>query len=132
MKNSTQRLIYVFLLALTIALGLFSRSHLVSASGFFGKYAGDTLWALAVYWAIAIAFPASRTSRVLTAALLFSLAIELSQLYHAEWIDHIRSYRLAALMLGHSFLWSDLVCYFVGACAGGLIDFRFIRSPRFN
>ena len=37
---------------------------------------------------------------------LFSLTVELSQLYHAPWIDELRQIRLAALLLGQGFLWS--------------------------
>ena len=49
---------------------------------------------------------------------LFSLTVELSQLYHAPWIDGLRQIRVAALLLGHGFLWSDLVCYGVAVGVG--------------
>jgi hypothetical protein len=48
--------------------------------------------------------------------------VELSQLYHAPWIDGLRQIRLAALLLGHGFLWSDLVCYAVGVGVGALTE----------
>ena len=50
-----------------------------------------------------------------------SVAVEISQLYHAPWIDSIRQTTLAALILGFGFLWSDLVCYAAGVSLGILI-----------
>ena len=52
----------------------------------------------------------------------FSVAVEVSQLYHAPWIDSIRHTTLGGLILGFDFLWSDLVCYAVGVGLGVLVD----------
>jgi uncharacterized membrane protein len=59
---------------------------------------------------------------VAAAAGLFCLAVELSQLYRAPWIGGLRQVRLAALVLGHGFRWSDLVCYCVGIGIGVLLE----------
>jgi len=48
-------------------------------------------------------------------SLALAFAVEVSQLYHAPWIDSIRSTTLGGLVLGFGFLWTDLVCYLVGA-----------------
>ena len=40
--------------------------------------------------------------------------IEFSQLYNATWINNIRNTTLGALVLGHGFLWSDIVAYTIG------------------
>ena len=45
---------------------------------------------------------------------MFFYGIELSQLYHALWIDAIRNTTLGGLIIGFGFLWSDLVCYTIG------------------
>ncbi len=58
----------------------------------------------------------------LIAALLFSFAIEFSQLYKALWINNLRHTLFGRLVLGEGFLWSDLVCYTVGIAIGVLID----------
>ena len=65
------------------------------------------------------------------AALLFSYCIEISQLYQAGWINAIRGTTLGALVLGHGFLWSDMVCYTVGVGLAVLIDF-YTFAPGFN
>jgi hypothetical protein len=55
-------------------------------------------------------------------ALAFSAAIELSQLYHAPWIDSIRQTTLGGLVLGFGFVWSDLACYAAGVVLGILVE----------
>ena len=57
---------------------------------------------------------------VAIAALLFSFAIETSQLSRAAWLETLRHTTLGALILGHGFLWSDLAAYSAGValCAG--------------
>jgi hypothetical protein len=71
-----------------------------------------------VFLLIGFVFPAFSTLKVATMALIFSFSIELSQLYHAPWIDELRQYRLVALVIGHGFLWTDWLCYSVGVMIG--------------
>jgi hypothetical protein len=52
----------------------------------------------------------------------FSVAIELSQLYQASWIDSIRHTTLGGLILDFGFLWSDLACYALGVGLGAAIE----------
>lgn len=115
------RLIYLLLLLITVAAGLVSRRFPDITPDWILRYAGDTLWALMVFWIARIVFPWHRPTTSALAALLFSYAIELSQIYHASWIDHIRATRIGGLVLGFGFLWSDLVCYTVGVFLGLLI-----------
>ena len=60
-------------------------------------------------------------------SIIFSYGIEISQLYHAPWIDSIRATTLGGLILGFGFLWSDLICYTVGIVIGAIID-KFINN----
>jgi hypothetical protein len=53
--------------------------------------------------------------------------IEISQLYHAPWIESLRSHPLGGLILGFGFLWSDLVCYTFGVVFGYLMEKLFFR-----
>lgn len=68
--------------------------------------------------------PGRSTWRVAVLAMIFSMMIEVSQMYHAPWIDSIRGTILGALVLGHGFLWSDLACYLAGVEIGMLIESR--------
>ncbi|MDM8566737.1 DUF2809 domain-containing protein [Candidatus Halobeggiatoa sp. HSG11] len=114
------RIVYALAIITVIVLGLASRRY--SLPYFIVTYAGDTLWALMVFFIIGFLFPTLSTIKVIIIALSFSFCIELSQLYHEPWIDNIRQNRLVALIIGHVFLWSDLICYTVGIIIGGLIE----------
>ena len=61
------------------------------------------------------------------AALAFSYAIEVSQLYHAPWLDRIRYTSLGGLVLGYGFLWSDIICYTVGLAIGVVAEAAIVR-----
>jgi hypothetical protein len=111
------------LIALASVLGIGSRRFAQSLPGFVAAYAGDTLWALAACLGIGLILPRFSTWRVAVLALLFSLLIEVSQLYHALWIDSIRRTTLGGLVLGFDFVPSDLACYSVGVGVGK------IRAP---
>ncbi len=126
--NHKLRIIYLLACLLTVALGLASRRFGYALPDFVAGYAGDTLWAAMVYWGIGLLFPASRLRTRMAGALLFSYAIEVSQLYQADWINAIRATTLGALVLGHGFLWSDLICYTVGVCVAAGIDRVFFAS----
>lgn len=110
--------IYLVALVVIIALGLASRRYVEMEPSFLSKYAGDTLWALMVYVGIGLFRPRWPIGRVALAALLFSYGIEISQLYHAPWIDRLRHTLLGGLVLGYGFLWSDLLCYATGIAIG--------------
>ena len=85
-------------------------------------YAGDTLWATAAFLGIGLLLPRASTWRVALLAMSLSVLVEVGQLYHAPWIDSIRSTTLGGLVLGFDFVWSDLACYAVGVGLGILIE----------
>ncbi len=91
-------------------------------------YVGDALWALMVFFGFGLLFKRWLTKSVTLAALLFSFTIELSQLYHAPWIDGLRATRLGALVLGFSFVWSDFLCYSLGIALGAFIEWSMSSS----
>jgi hypothetical protein len=90
--------------------------------GFIAAYAGDTLWATMVFWLLALVFRRAPTRSLAVAALSIAVAVEISQLYHAPWIDAVRANAFGALVLGYGFLWSDLACYAAGAVLAAAVD----------
>lgn len=124
------RVLYGLLTLVTILLGLASRRYF-DEFPFVRAYVGDGLWALMVFFGIALVFNRWPVRSVALAALLFSFGIEVSQLYHAPWIDSLRSTRLGGLVLGFSFIWSDLLCCSIGIAVGVLLDMR-LRSIRYH
>jgi hypothetical protein len=115
------RILYGLLTLLVLALGLASRRFFADVP-FIRNYVGDGLWALMVFFGIAFVFNRRAVRAVALAALLFSVGIELSQLYQSPWINNLRASRLGGLVLGFGFLWSDIVCYTMGIAYGVLID----------
>lgn len=114
-------LLFLLLAAATVVLGLASRSHRGALPAVVGEYAGDVLWAAMVLFLLAALRPAAPTRRLALAAAAFALAVEVSQLFHAPWIDAVRRTRAGGLVLGHGFLASDLACYAAGiALAAGI------------
>jgi hypothetical protein len=113
---------YLIAAGVVVVLGLCSRRYSRALPEFVATYAGDTLWALTAFLGLGALFPRWPTRRVCAAALLFSFAVELSQLYHSPWIDRIRHTRVGGMILGYGFLWSDLLCYSVGVCAGFILE----------
>ncbi|MDP4090274.1 MAG: DUF2809 domain-containing protein, partial [Bacillota bacterium] len=116
------RLKYFIVIIIVITAGLASRKFRNSLPVFIGDYSGDVLWALMVFLVIGFLFKGVSTWKAVLAALVFSYSIEISQLYHAPWIDSIRSTTLGGLILGFGFLWSDIICYTVGILLGTLLD----------
>jgi len=121
MKNK-QRFIYFIITCALVVLGLSSRKYGYILPDFLSDYSGDTIWAAMVYFGLRIVFPPFSELKIGISALLFSYAIEISQLYQADWINAIRNTTLGALVLGHGFLWSDLLCYTVGIVLSVIFD----------
>lgn len=109
----------------TIAVGLASRRvapHLPPPVGpFVADVRGDALWAAMVLFGLSTLLPRLALRRRVALALAYCVATELSQLYHAPWIDDLRATRLGGLVLGFGFLWSDLVAYTIGVLGAALL-----------
>ena len=126
------RAIYVLAILATIALGLISRRfpHLLPAA--LGKYPGDALWALMVFFGFGFLFRRAPTIVVAAAAFAFSVAIEFSQLYHAPWIDSIRGTFAGHLLLGSGFAWIDIFAYAMGISIGATAELVIFRRSKTN
>jgi hypothetical protein len=116
------RALYAALALLILPLGLAVRINAERLPAFFGSYAPDMLWALLVFVVAAVLFPRLATWRLALLVLGFAILVECSQLYRAPWINNLRAIRVGGLILGHGFLWSDLVCYTVGVAIGVVLD----------
>ena len=115
------RLLYLILTIIVMILGLLSRK-ISGLPKIIELYSGDILWALMVFLLFAFLFNKKSTIFIISWAIICSYSIEISQLYHAPWIDAIRNTVLGGLILGFGFLWSDLVCYTIGIIIGIIID----------
>lgn len=125
MKITRNRFVYLIFILAVIIMGLSSRHFAAYLPNWLGNYTGDALWALMVFLIIGFCFKTLKTSRVTIYALIFSFAIEISQLYHAPWIDAIRRTIIGGLILGFGFQWSDLWCYTIGIFIGAILEWLY-------
>lgn len=98
---------------LTVAVGLASR-HV----GGVPQWVGDLLWSTMVFLLVSAAWPRGGRWRCGAVALTVSWLVELTQLYHPLWLDRVRGTTVGHLVLGSTFLWTDLVAYIAGVAAG--------------
>lgn len=122
MKYKRNRLLYAAMTIIVIVLGLCSRKMNNVLPNFVNTYLGDALWALMVFVALGFIFSYKDTKRVAMIGIVFCYIIEISQLYHANWIDNIRATTLGGLVLGYGFSWSDLLAYAMGIAVGVGVD----------
>jgi len=105
-----------------IALGLASRKFPSLFPALFGKYPGDSLWALMIFLGWAFCKPRASTRNIAALAIATSCLVEFSQLYQAAWLNEIRSTTLGHLVLGSTFSWFDIAAYAIGVLVGALIE----------
>jgi hypothetical protein len=119
--------LYFVLGCLIVALGLASRRYASMLPVFLARHAGDTLWATMVFTGIGFLAPRWSSTRVVVAALAACYSIEITQIYHAPWLDNLRHMPGVGLVLGYGFLWSDIACYTVGVALGLVLE-RIVNS----
>lgn len=120
-KRSRRR----YLVAILVVILVGPPARLIPAEylpSFYVNYVGDALWALMIFLLLGLFFVHARTRTLFIAALTITYGIEISELYQAEWINQLRSIKIIGLILGYTFLWSDLVAYTCGIVAGLLIE----------
>ena len=117
-----RRVVYLLSAIVVLFAGLASRRYRQHLPSFVGEYSGDTLWALMLFLIVSFVLAGRPILQRCGISLALAFAVEVSQLYHAPWIDSIRSTTMGGLVLGFGFLWTDLVCYLVGITAGALTE----------
>ncbi|MDM5188668.1 DUF2809 domain-containing protein [Bacillus sp. DX4.1] len=125
MNDKRNRVIYAILIIVVIILGLSSRKMANLLPDVLNAYVGDALWALMIFSGFGFVFRRMEAKKVALISIVFCYLIELSQLYHANWIDNIRETTLGGLVLGYGFLWSDLLAYAIGIGTGLVIELLF-------
>lgn len=121
MQAIRRRLPYLCALLILCAAGLLMRRLNGVSPNVLTTYFPDAAWTMAVYCGFGLLF--CRDARLhFPAALGVSFLVELSQLWHPPFLEALRSTTLGGLALGYGFLWSDLVCYTVGACICAAVE----------
>lgn len=122
MTNKTQkRWLYVLLILLNIPLGLATRWYPQYFTPLLVTYGGDAFAASCIFFGSRFLFPGWSLQKVLLISYLLCILDEVQQLYQAPWAVKFRNITVVGILLGHGFLWSDLVCYAVGVLLGVII-----------
>lgn len=124
MSLNNHRLIYLVILVVIICFGLYSKRITGRITEIIDLK--DVMWSMAVYFIFRLLLIDWSTIKIALIGLIFSYLIEVSQLYHSDWIDSLRRTSLGELTLGSTFLWSDLLAYSFGIVIGLIIDYFLI------
>lgn len=113
-KNIFNRTIYLCAIIVLCITALYTRKMHGVSPNFFNTYFPDTAWTMAVYCGFGLLFNRGAKLNAF-AALAFSYLIEISQLFSPPFLVAARSTLIGGLIFGYGFLWSDIICYTVGA-----------------
>ena len=113
---------YLLAFGVTIALGLASRRfpHLLPVA--LGKYPGDVLWALMVFFGMGVIFIKVTSLQLGCRALAFSFGIEALKLCKVPWLVSLRHTTPGHLVFGHVFSWQNMAAYTLGVLLGLLVE----------
>ena len=125
MKN---RLIYVGLTVFTIIFALYLRSIWQHLPFFINVWIGDFLWATMLYWFCRIFFLSVESKKLALSLILFCWFIEASQSFHTPSLDAFRNTTFGGLLLGHGFLWSDIIAYTAGIICAYFVENKYFSS----
>ncbi|RAW12237.1 DUF2809 domain-containing protein [Paenibacillus taichungensis] len=124
------RLIYFIAVIITMAAGLASRHFGELLPDFVREHFGDALWAAMIYFGVRMVWMNRSKELALIVSLLFSWAVECSQMIQIAWLNEVRSTMLGALILGRGFLVMDLLRYAVGILCVYGIDRYFLSNKK--
>ncbi|MBH5318853.1 DUF2809 domain-containing protein [Paenibacillus sp. GSMTC-2017] len=122
------RLGYLAVTNIILVAGLSTRQFAEYLPAFVASHFGDALWAAMIYCGFRTLAVTKKLEWALMLSIIFCVAIECSQLYQADWINHIRDTLIGGLILGNGYLSIDLVRYGVGILVAYIID-RMVSKP---
>ncbi|NSL86404.1 DUF2809 domain-containing protein [Chitinophaga sp. Mgbs1] len=111
--KTKRRWLYLILILLNIPLGLATRWAPQYFPEIIRIYGGDVFSATCIFFGIRFLYPLKPLYKIALINYLVCFAIEVQQLYQAQWAVDLRNTPLG-ILLGHGFLWSDCVCYAAG------------------
>lgn len=127
MTTLGRRIAGLMLMPAAAGVGLASRFTALRDWPLIGEYGGDAAWTVAACGGLRMLRPEWSARRVAMVGYGVSVAVEVSQLVRAPWIDAIRTHPVGGLLLGRGFLWTDLVAYAGGAVMYAILDRVLLR-----
>jgi hypothetical protein len=120
--TTNRRLLCLVLAILTIAAGLLLRLVPLGLSLSIYKYGGSALWAVMVYWLVALAFPKLSPLKIAFLAALIAASVEFFRLYHTPALDSFRLTLAGRLLLGRFFSLREIVAYWLAIAFATIVD----------
>lgn len=77
-------------------------------------YFGDVLVVVLIYTFFLSFFEIKNKTKFIWGIFVFSCLIELAQYFHFGEILGLKDHKIAMIVLGNSFSWIDIFCYFAG------------------
>jgi hypothetical protein len=127
-ERHRKRALYALLVVVVICAGLASRKYPHFFPAQLGKYPGDALWAMMMFFILGALKPRWSSAAAGALALFACYLVEFSQLLQPHWLVTIRQTTIGHLVLGSHFHAQDLLAYAVGICAGVLVEVLAIPS----
>jgi len=119
--------VYGAVMAVTLLAGLGMRFGSLGLPGFAVKYGGSTMWALMIYWVVALVLRGSGPGGVMVLAGMVATAVEFLKLYRTPSLDAFRGTLPGILLLGKYFSVWDIVAYWVAIGVGAVVDHLLLR-----
>ena len=122
-----QRVAYFALALVTVPIGLAIRFVPLGLPWFVMKYGGSTLWAVMIYWVLALLWPRGAPRSLALAAGSVATLVEFLRLYHSASLDAFRISLPGVILLGRFFSVWDIVAYWMAIVAAALVDAWVVR-----
>lgn len=110
---------------LLIALAIFFIEILIATKFkdifFLRAYLGDVLVVMLIYYFVKAFFNFNGT-KLIIGIFIFSCLIEFAQYFHFGEMMGFKDNRIMMIVLGNSFSWLDILCYFAGCAVLFLIS----------
>jgi hypothetical protein len=118
--------LYFLLAVFTAVFALYLRSLWEYLPFFINIWIGDFLWAIMLFWFFRIFFLRTESKKLAIVLIVFCWFIEASQAFHTPMLDAFRDTTFGGLLLGHGFLWSDILSYTAGIISAYFIETKYI------
>ncbi len=119
---------YTLLLLITVPVGLAWRMAPLGLSPFWFKYGGSALWAMALYWLIAVCLPRLSAAGLACLAGVVAAVVEFSRLWHVASVDAFRLTLAGRLLLGRYFSLKNIAAYWLAIALAAFLDRWLVRS----
>jgi hypothetical protein len=120
----------LLILLITIPIGLAVRLLPLGLPWFLYKYLGSTLWAVALYWALAAILPKLRPKAVAALAITFASLLELSRLIPIAPIDAFRLTFAGKILLGRYFSLKNIAAYIFAIALAATADHLLLKRDQ--